>query len=75
MKKVDFPYAERVFSIETNDFWFQWCCDCMLRHIWHFRVERGETPDKDRIVITGIDDRIATVLRKRYNKMIKRDSQ
>lgn len=63
-KKIIFPQMKDVEYIENNGFLFQWCCDCHLRHIWHFKILRGKTPDKDFIEISGARDDIATKLRR-----------
>ncbi len=45
MKKI--PYAPRPVVLGNNNFWYQWCCDCDLRHVFFIRILRGETPEKD----------------------------
>lgn len=58
------PYAPMVKRVLTNDFDLQWCCDCGLRHIVHLRVERGETPEEDVVVLSCCRDEVATKLRR-----------
>jgi hypothetical protein len=66
--KIKIGKNPRVRYVETNDFWFQWCCKCKLRHIWHLEVARGKTPKDDVIKISGVNDEVATELRKFYDK-------
>ena len=73
MKKSGFsPLPKKFFSGEykfkTNDFFFQWCCDCMLRHVWVFKIIRGKKPEDDYVELQGTDDRLATYLRRKYKK-------
>lgn len=72
MKCVQMDQAPRVRYVQTNDFWFQWCCDCRLRHIWHLEVIRGEKPEDDIIKLTGANDTVATQLRKFYERSVSR---
>ena len=58
------PMADAVTEFPTNSMFFQWCCGCGLRHIYHFRVQRAETPDKDSIIVTLEADEVATKLRR-----------
>lgn len=74
MSKLDIPYTKRITVIDNNEFWCQWCCDCGLRHIYHFRVIRGKTPEEDKIEICSDRDDWATIAAKtiaRYKKQIK----
>ena len=66
--KVVIEKSPRVRYIASNDFWFQWCCKCKLRHIWHIEVTRGQQPEDDVVKLTGANDEIATKLRKFYDK-------
>jgi hypothetical protein len=72
MKDIRIEQSLRVRYVQTNDFWFQWCCGCRLRHIWHLEVIRGETPEEDIIKLTGADDQIATRLRRFYDQANKK---
>ena len=72
MKKrniIAFPKMRNVEYIEDNGFLFQWCCDCGLRHIWNFQIV--ETKKQKYVKIIGIDDILATKLRKFYKKYEK----
>ena len=65
---LKFPQMQPVEFIEQDGFLFQWCCGCHLRHIWHFHIIRGKNPVDDIVVISGNADRVATALRKSYDK-------
>ena len=67
-KGIEIAQNPRVRYVGTNDFWFQWCCKCKLRHIWHIEVIRGQQPEDDIVKLTGANDEIATKLRKFYEK-------
>ena len=68
MKVIKFPKMENTEYMGQDSFMFQWCCDCHLRHIWHFHIIRGKTPDDDFVVMSGVRDEMATKLRKAYEK-------
>ncbi|GAG48342.1 unnamed protein product [marine sediment metagenome] len=57
--------------INNNDFWFPWCCDCGLRHVYFFTVERGKTPKEDKISFRICRDDAATKYRKKVEKLLK----
>lgn len=57
--------------IWNNDFLFQWCCTCKARHIWHFHIVRGKTPEEDYIELSVAGDPTSTKLRKFYEKSKK----
>jgi hypothetical protein len=76
----------RVFIKDTNnpmifkdgEFWYQWCCNCYLRHIYLFKIIRGKKPKNDRVVVYLARDDWATNARrreKRHKKQIKRKSK
>ena len=54
--------------IAQDGFLIQSCCGCHLRHIWHFHIVRGETPDDDYIIVSITDDEQGTKLRKFYER-------
>ena len=62
-----------VVRIPNNGFLFPWCCDCGLRHIWHFRVERGNSPEDDVVVLTGARDDYATKYRQIAERAAKNE--
>ena len=69
-KKSLFRQMDDVEYISDNGFLFQWCCDCHLRHIWHFEI-MDDVRDKTgarAIKICGIDDRVATEMRRKKFK-------
>jgi hypothetical protein len=70
-KKIKFDFLDFPITLKDDDFLFQWCCDCGLRHFWHFIVVRGNKPEKDEIYINCVRDDVATDLRKFYEKAIK----
>lgn len=72
MGKLDIPYAERITTVHNNTSWFQWCCDCGLRHMYHFRIVRGETPADDRVEFTIERDDWATLARKTITRLKKK---
>ena len=71
MDKLDIPYAKTITTVYTDNSWFQWCCDCGLRHIYHFRIIRGETPAKDKVEMTIERDEWATYAAKKIAKLKK----
>ena len=42
MKKVKFPELENPILIANYGFLSQWCCKCGNRHIWHFKIHKGD---------------------------------
>ena len=65
-QELIFRPMDPVEYIEQDGFMFQWCCDCHLRHISHFHIVRGESPEKDYVVISCARDEVGTRLRKYY---------
>ena len=50
-KKLEsIPYASDPKVFKNGEWWFQWCCDCNLRHIWRFTILRGKSPKEDKII-------------------------
>ena len=67
-RKKKYQYSSDYPALyETQSFEFTWCCDCGLRHIWHFEIIKNEKGEQ-MIKISGTDDPLATKLRKFYNK-------
>ena len=66
--KIKFYQMEQRQIIQNGEWLFQWCCDCKLRHIWQFEIIRGKTPKDDFIILRGTDDRMATKLRREYER-------
>ena len=61
MPKLDkIPYAKNPTTVKNNDFWYNWCCDCGLRHIYFVRVVRGKTPKQDKVEMFICRDDLAT---------------
>lgn len=71
IKVIKFPKMDNTEYMGQDSFLFQWCCDCKSRHVWHFHIVRGKTPEEDYIVITCAKDGVATKLRKAYEKDIR----
>lgn len=72
MGKLDIPYTKKITVIYNNGFWCQWCCDCGLRHLYHFKIIRGKTPEDDRIEMIIDRDEWATLAAKTITKLKKR---
>ena len=54
--------------IPNHGFVFDWCCDCGLRHVWHFEIKRGKTPSKDEILASSIRDDLCTDLMRKAKR-------
>ena len=68
---IKFPQMKNPEYVWNNGFMFQWCCTCKARHVWHFDIIRGKTPEEDYVAISVGGDTVATKLRKFYDKNIK----
>ena len=55
-----------------NGYWFHWCCNCDLRHIWNLKIVKYG--NKRYIEIKGTSDPLGTKLYKFYKKH-KKDEQ
>jgi len=51
--------------LESPTLWYQWCCDCGLRHIFYYRIE-----DK-KIAVTMFRDSYATYLERKVKRLKK----
>jgi len=70
---IKFPGIKQVEYVPNDDFMYQWCCTCGARHIWHFHIVRGKTPEDDYVAISVAGDPTATKLRKFYEKAMKKE--
>lgn len=68
---LEIPDAEDIDKRKSGDFLFLWCCDCGLRHIYHFEIIRGKTPEKDEVHIRSCRDDWATKARKKIAMLMK----
>jgi len=68
MKKIKFNEFESPSFLYTNGFFSQWCCKCGNRHIWHFKIHRGDIEDEDCVELNMFQDNTGTKLRKFYVK-------
>jgi len=68
MGKLDVPHIKKVTTIYNNNFWCQWCCDCGLRHLYHFRIIRGKTKQDDKIEMSIDRDDWASLAAKEIAK-------
>ncbi len=57
--------------LENHSFQFEWCCDCGLRHINFYEVERSKKPEDDKIKVYCIRDNHGTDYRKDYERLKK----
>jgi len=71
MSNLDIPYAKKITTIYNNEFWSQWCCDCGLRHLYHFKIIRGKTPADDKVEFIIERDDWATIAAKTIAKLKK----
>lgn len=71
IKGLEIPDADDLQKFKNGDWWFQWCCDCGLRHLWHFEIVRGKSPKSDEVHVRGCADEWATKARKRITKLMK----
>ncbi len=71
-KALEIPYAISPVEIGNNNLWCLWCCDCGLRHLYHFRIVRGKKPQEDRVVVSFDRDDWATKAKKAIDKHEKR---
>ena len=71
--KINFNQLEfPIYIAGDGGFLSQWCCDCGSRHIWHFRVLKGDkSTDGSFIEIDLMGDKVGTKLRKFYEKITK----
>ena len=60
--KIKFDQVDNPFLIADNGFFSQWCCNCGMRHIWHFKMHKGF------IEVSIMNDDKGTKLRKHYEK-------
>jgi len=67
------PEMDDETKIPENRFYYNWCCDCGLRHVYYFRIEHDKD-GKHVIVLAGDRDDMATDLRKAYIRRRKRGS-
>jgi hypothetical protein len=72
-RKKKYQYDEGYPQIlETQSFEFTWCCDCGLRHVNFYEIERGKKPEDDKVKVYCIRDSHATDYRKDYNRLKSR---
>jgi len=71
-RNIKFYNFNKKLYIENEGWWFQWCCDCHLRHIFHFQIIRGKKPKDDYVIIRCERDDMATKLRKYYLRTKKK---
>ena len=71
LPKINFEEMKFPVYMPTEGFMSQWCCQCGLRHIWHFIVLRGKEEKDDEIYIDMFRDFKAERLRKFYEKSKK----
>lgn len=76
-KKIDklLEYAKKegqksVIYLDDNAFIFMKCCDCGLRHVYHFTILTDDNDEKV-IAMSAIRDEIGTELIKLYKKRNK----
>ena len=69
LRLPNIPEAPEVMVLRTNGFLYHWCCYCDARHVWHFQVRRGRTPDEDEVVISVQYDEIGTKLMRRLKRL------
>ncbi len=68
-KKINFNQIEFPIFIagDGNGFMSQWCCGCGLRHIWHFKIHKGDKKTGGAFIeINMMQDDMGTKLRKQY---------
>lgn len=75
-KKLEFKQIKLPIYLKNNSWYSQWCCKCGLRHIWNFKIHKGDKETEgDYIEINMWRDDMGTNLRKFYekntNKIIK----
>jgi len=68
---INFDEMKNPDYVWNNGFMMQWCCKCKALHVWHFRVVRGKTEDKDYIVVSIAGYPKLSELRKFYEKNYK----
>ena len=73
MAKIDLilPDFENPEIFYNGGFWFNWCCDCGLRHIYLLKIIRGGRPDQDRVEIYCERDDWATEAKKTLDRKKK----
>lgn len=70
-KKIKFNQLEFPLYIagDGTGFMSQWCCDCKNRHIWHFKIHKGDKKTGGAFIeINMMGDETGTKLRKFYDK-------
>ena len=71
--KIDklFPQWPKELILHDGDIVCEWCCDCHLRHIKHYRFERDEQEQLVVVVRCEMDD-VATELKRFYEREMKK---
>lgn len=72
MDNLDIPFTKRITVICTNEFWCNWCCDCGLRHLYHFTIIRGKNPEDDRVEMCIDRDDWATLAARKIKRLQKK---
>lgn len=58
---------------DGTGFLSQWCCSCGARHIWHFKIYKGDkTTGGPFIEINMMGDETGTQLRKFYERHLQK---
>lgn len=70
MGKIKFPPMENPILIANNGWVSQWCCKCGNRHIWHFKIHKGDKSTGGAFIEAScFQDNKGTELRKFYEKL------
>ena len=69
-RRKKYQYVDNYPEVyETNSFEFTWCCDCGLRHVNFYEIERGKKPEDDKVKVFCVRDSHATNYRKDCNRL------
>lgn len=73
--KLEIPEVEYPYIIHNNQFHYEWCCDCGLKHTIFYQFIRGATPDDDIVKAYAVRDDWATDAFKELKRLRKAEKK
>ena len=59
------------FEVYNGCVQYVFCCDCGLRHIYHYKIKRGSVSRDDTVKVTVWGDELGTKFFRHYKKIKK----